>query len=405
MDTIVNTLILVAHYTDRLSYYDDWLEAFEQSPNFRVTTVNICAWGAAERLRTVLPEAEAIILLHSTNGDTTVYLEPIAPILADRNCPLVSFVGNEVNLPGSPISAKRDVLMAMAPDFVATQLLLEAGEHLWGDVPNRGVIAVPHALNPDVFTPGRPQRERRVDIGVRAVRYIAHLGDRDRNLVHDLFAEHSFAPDLVVDIGSGRLDRAQWAAFLQAAKATVSSEAGSWWLERDDATIKALRAWTAERISGRAFIIRNDSPLRKLGHKLPWWMRAAARKLLSGGVVRHESTVNEDLAFDEIWETFFKDRARPAYYGKCISSRHFDAIGTGTVQILLAGRYNDLLEPGTHYLELSPEFTNLNEVMDAFADDERRQQIADAARQHVLEKHTYRHRTDELFGYLSSAAG
>jgi hypothetical protein len=35
--------------------------------------------------------------------------------------------------------------------------------------------------------------------------------------------------------------------------------------------------------------------------------------------------------------------------GKCISSRHFDAIAAGTWQILAPGKYNELLIPNTHF--------------------------------------------------------
>ena len=268
-DSVARVLVLHAQYTDRLSYYDDWLDAFRDSPLFDVTSVNIVSRTAPDDVAQALPSTDLVVLLHSTNGDTTIYLEPFAEQLADRDCPLLSFVGNEVNLPGSPISAKREVLRRIAPDYVATQLLREAGDYLWGDLVSRSVVELPHALNPAAFRPGPPQTERPIDIGVRAVRYLPHLGDSDRNALHDLFDAHSFAPDLKVDISTQRFDRDGWAAFLQSCKATVSSEAGTWWLERDDATIEAIRAWTADRMKGKGFVIANDSPLRRLGHKLP----------------------------------------------------------------------------------------------------------------------------------------
>ena len=149
----IRTLLLYAEYTTRLSYYDDWTEAFERSSRFAVTKINICQKGNLSDLKKEVSEADLIVLLHSTNGDTTIYLEPFANVLADRRGTLVSFVGNEVNLPGSPIGAKRDVLAVIRPDFIATQLPLEAGEFLWGDLVENSVLAVPHALNPDAFYP------------------------------------------------------------------------------------------------------------------------------------------------------------------------------------------------------------------------------------------------------------
>ena len=119
----IRTLLLYAEYTTRLSYYDDWTEAFERSPRLLVKKINICQKGILSELKKEVAETDLIILLHSTNGDTTIYLEPFAKILADRRGALVSFVGNEVNLPGSPVRAKRDVLGVIEPDFIATQLL------------------------------------------------------------------------------------------------------------------------------------------------------------------------------------------------------------------------------------------------------------------------------------------
>ena len=71
------------------------------------------------------------MLLHSTNGDTTIYLEPHIEALAHRKVPLLTFVGNEVNLPGSPIADKRRLFEILKPEYIATQLLLEAGKYLF----------------------------------------------------------------------------------------------------------------------------------------------------------------------------------------------------------------------------------------------------------------------------------
>ncbi len=392
----LRTLLLYADYTTRLSYYDDWTDAFTRSAQFEVSCLNLCQRGIAEPLKAGLRTADLVVLLHSTNGDTTTYLEPFADLLADRRGLLLSFIGNEVNLPGSPIAAKRAVLARIAPDFIATQLPLEAGEYLWGDMVRRRVLAVPHALNPEAFRPENPDERRPIDIGVRAVRYLPHLGDRDRNRLHDAFGNQAFSPPLKVDISTERSDRAGWAKFLNRCKGTVSTEAGSWWVERDDAIVNEIRLWTAERFRGKGIMISNDSPLRTLGHKLPWWLRATLRKALSRGVVRHESTINEDIPFDEIYERFFKDRPRPGIYSKCISSRHFDAIGTNTCQILMEGRYNDVLEPGIHYIELSQDFSNINSVIERFKDPENRARIAGNAYRHTLAFHSYAHRIQTI---------
>lgn len=403
MADAIRTAVLYADYTTRLSYYDDWLDAFQQSSHYDVTPINICGKGAEEAVRKAVRDADLIVLLHSTNGDTTIYLEPFSAILAERRGKLLAFIGNEVNLPGSPIAAKRDVLARIMPDFIGTQLLLEAGEFLWGDLVRNRVVALPHALNPAAFTIRNDTADRPIDIGVRAVRYLPYLGDDDRNRLHDLFQHHDFAPDIRVDISSDRFDRDGWATFLNCCKGTVSSEAGTWFIERDDATIEAIRRWVMQRAGGR-LVIANDSVLRRIGHKLPWRVRALARRVMSRGYIRHESTINEELDFDEIYQAFFAGRPIPAVHGKCISSRHFDAIGAGTCQILLEGRYNDLLQADVHYISLQKDYANIGEVMRRFGDEAERRKIISAARDHALAHHTYVHRMDEIFRIVSEAS-
>lgn len=402
MPSAAKTLVLFADYTTRLSYYDDWADAFSSHSAYDATSINLCSPTAEACVRSVVREAELIVLLHSTNGDTTTYLEPIAPILADRAGKLVAFIGNEVNLPGSPISEKRRVLGLIGPDYVATQLLQNAGEFLWGDLVRKRVIALPHALNPAAFKPELPDDRRPIDIGVRAVQYLPHLGDQDRNRLHDFFAEHAFCPNLNVDISNQRFDRAGWANFLNRCKGTVSSEAGTWFIERDDATIEAIRQWTFEKYRNR-LVIANDSPLRRLGHCLPWWARSAVRGILSRGLIRHEATVNEELHFDEVYNRFFRDRLRPEIHGKCISSRHFDAIGTRTCQILLEGRYNDILVADEDYICLRSDFSNIAEVMERFRNPAERQRIADNALARVLDRHTYQHRVSYLYDVVNQS--
>ena len=392
----IRLLVLFANYTDRLSYYDDWLDAFSSSGLFSAIIVDIASSGAPARIRAALEDVDAVVLLHSTNGDTTVYLEPHVGMLADRRQPLLTFVGNEVNLPGSPISDKRDVFSRLRPQWVATQLLPEAGEYLFGDVADR-VVAIPHALNPTAYRPVRASEFRPIDIGAKAVRYLPHLGDVDRNRILDFFRMRGPGLGLTTDISDRRTNRQGWAEFLNACKGTVATEAGSWFLERDDHTVNEIRDHVLKQ-SG--LVIRNDSRLRTWGHKLPWWARQAARKILGGRLIRHEALLNEGLDSDEIINLFFAGRERPGFYGKCISSRHFDAAGTKTCQIMFAGRFNEILVADQHYLALEPDFSNLDQVLERFKDPRARQRIVDAAYDLVMGGHTYAHRMRQVYDVL-----
>jgi hypothetical protein len=205
---------------------------------------------------------------------------------------------------------------------------------------------------------------------------------------------------LKTDISDRRADRDGWAEFLNACKGTAATEAGSWFLERDDRTVNEIRDYV---LNQSKLVIRNDSKLRTWGHKLPWWARQAARKVLAGGLITHEALVNESLDTDEVVRLFFSGRERPRFYGKCISSRHFDAAGTKTCQIMFPGCFNDILIADRHYLALEPDFSNLDLVLDRFNDPVARQDIVDAAYDLVMGGHTYAHRMRQVYDLLLDA--
>jgi hypothetical protein len=396
----IRLLVFYAHYTTRLSYNDDWLDAFLSSPLFATQAIDIVKVAPTDVAR-AMRNVDAAVLLHSTNSDTFIYLEPFARVLAQRKVPLLSFVGNEVNLPGSPVAEKRRVLKTIQPDWIATQLLKEAGEFLFGDLAKRGTVAIPHALNEKIFCATRTLDDRSIDVGARSVKYTPHLGDNDRNRINEFFKKLGEQGRIHADIGNARFNRAGWADFLNKCKATISSEAGSFFLECDDATVNAVRGFIRAKAGG--MVIANDSPLRRLGHKLPWPVRAALRRILGRGPLKHEMLLNEQADFDEVYRRFFAGKAKPAVYGKCISSRHFDAAGTKTMQILFPGRYNDILVADKHYFALAPDFGNIDEAIDTLRDLKKRSEIAEEAHTLMLERHTYAHRMQQVHALFSSA--
>ena len=398
----MRVLVGYAQYTDRLSYFDDWLDAFAAASQFDVVPLNIVASDAKTQLPRLLREVDAVVLLHSTNGDTTIYLEPHVEALACRNVPLLTFVGNEVNLPGSPIADKRRLFAILKPEFVATQLLLEAGKYLFDDVAVRKVVAIPHALNPAAYQPTKASQDRTLDVGARAVRYLPHLGDDDRNRLLQWFADHGSRYGLDVEISDERLDRKGWADYLTQCKATVATEAGSLFLERDDATVNAIRDYVLSK-QNKGFVLRNDSVFRRFGHLLPWWVKSIMRDAMRKGPIRHEALINEQLDSKEIFDKFFAGRPRPQFYGKCVSSRHFDAAGTKTCQIMFRGRFNDIFNANEHYLALEPDFSNIDDVLATFRDPVRRQRVTDAAYDLVRTKHTYGQRMQQIYDLFAAS--
>lgn len=97
------------------------------------------------------------------------------------------------------------------------------------------------------------------------------------------------------------------------------------------------------------------------------------------------------------WATFLNTcKAIPGSEASCegariISPRHFEAIGCGTLQILLRGEFCGVIDE-RHYLP----FTTVEEAMDVVNDVKRRSRIVECAHSHVLRNHTYKHRIEHL---------
>lgn len=391
----VRLLILTLAYPHRASYYDDWRDAFTSSPRFSSRVLNILDLRAADLAR-ALDEVDAVVMLHACNSDTLDYLRPIVPTLAARRrAKLLTFVGNEYNSPYLSTIERVRLFREARTDIVATQLLLEAGQFLYGGTGAR-VISVPHALNPSVFKPGGDHATRRLDIGVKGYRYPAFLGDDERNRMIAWFQANADRVGLDVDISEDRrLDRAGWADFLADCRGTISTETGSWYLEQDDALIGRIHAYLKSKRSG--VVIGNDTFVRKLARRLPVSVKSMLWTALKRGPVRFEILDDFNTPFAELEERFFRDAARAPVYGKAISSRHFDAIGTKTCQVMLAGRFNDILTANEHYVAIAPDFSNVEEAVARFKDADMRRQIVDRAHDHVMSGHTYAHRAEQVW--------
>ena len=90
-----------------------------------------------------------------------------------------------------------------------------------------------------------------------------------------------------------------------------------------------------------------------------------------------------DAGFDEVERNCF-----PGEDGKlalfAISPRHLEACATRTCQVLIEGDYSGVLEADRHYLSLSPDFSNLEQVLGEMSRDERRAEITEAAYRDVV---------------------
>jgi hypothetical protein len=87
-----------------------------------------------------------------------------------------------------------------------------------------------------------------------------------------------------------------------------------------------------------------------------------------------------------------------------ISPRQLDCCVTRTCQVLVEGRYSDVLEPGRHYIPLLPDLSNLDDVLEQVQDVEHCQRIADQAWQDVVASGKYDYRRF-VAGWLEAVRG
>jgi len=388
----VRALVVYLHYPETLSYSNDWLDAFGAEPTLDVVAANLATPTGRRRVRKHAASVDLVVLLHSAVGNSLGPIRQLRSALLARHAPLVSFVANEVSLPGQPIAAKIELVRELGAQYVATQLLLDTGEYLYGDT-GATVLAVPHALNPNAYESEIPNPLRPIDIGFRGARYLPHVGDDERNRIIDYFATIAFDPPLAVDVRlNTSYGRRGWARFLNECKATVAAEAGSPEVRRDDAILEHTER---ERgVSSRDLRLR--ARLRPIHRYVPRPAKNLARRAanrLAGRVERPEPP--SSIAMPPV--TTGEGRS-----GKCVSSRHFDAIGTETALIMFPGRYNDLLVADEHYLCLNTDFSNVDDVLRRFRDDVERARMGWATREWALASHTHAHRVRALLDAISS---
>jgi hypothetical protein len=391
---MIRLAILYVGYSVKASYYDDWLDAFSTHPGVEAQALNLFDPVDRRRLPQILTGCDLAVILHSGTADTLDYVRKATPALSGRKCPLVVFMGNEFNMPWLPFADRRAWLREVGADFVATQLLEQTGIWLYEGSGAR-VIGVPHGLNAAAFRQTAPRGARSIDIGTRTFPYSIYVGNRLRNDLIESTRAIGSRLGLTIDIRTdSRLARAEWAAFLNDCRFTVATEAGSTWLERDDVRAFAIRAFLKERRRGLA--INPTASIRGLARRLPWNLRQWMLRNLKRVGIAHEAIESDPTLQAEVIERFFGNGPSDNPSGTCISSRHFDAIGCRTVQILVEGRYNDILEPGRHYVCVDPDLGNLDDVLRRVADPGFANDVAERAWMHVMENHTLDHRVAGL---------
>ena len=392
-------LVLVRNITRTLSYYDDWQDAVQSHPAFETEIEDIEPAENHTHIRAKIEQAPFIVLLHSTNGNGVQALSALTTALQNRRGKLAVFVGNEVNLAFPTMRSKLDFLAAVRPDLIATQLIEETGHWYYEEIESAVVKNITHGMNPKAFRPGPPLADRPIDIGARSDRYNIYVGDDRRIALYEAIDARAQARGFACDIALGgeRFERKGWAAFLARSKATIATEAGSDFLDRDDRLSAEVTALLRQSQGG--FVIQHESAARKLSRKLlPRSVRHWIANRLANTLVEdvHLHNVVDKAVIDTVRKQVFRPDRRAPHPTKVISSRHFDAAACKTLQILTPGRYNDMLVPGRHFIELDQQFVNLDDVLDQCQDLAFCQRMVDDAFDNLMSSHTYAHRMADL---------
>jgi hypothetical protein len=210
-------------------------------------------------------------------------------------------------------------------------------------------------LAPDI----RPIAERSVDVAYRASNLPYWFGSHGqlKHRIAALIGDPAKAAGLTCDVSTKLEDTIvgdRWFDFLSSSRAVLGCESGSSVLDR-----RGEIAWTIRRILQE----NSQATFEEVSAKLP-------------------------AGWDD--DRFF-----------AVSPRHFEAVITGTCQVLIEGRYDGVLEAGRHYLSVRRDLSNLPEVFDALRDTDRIQKMVDVAYDEIYRSGRYTYRT--LAGDLERA--
>ena len=338
--------ILKYKYFETLGYINDWRDEINRAPELDVTECNILNLIHLYKIRRKIKYYDFIIILHSAFADCIDFLIKRSHWFHGRRGKLAAFISNEYEF----MDRKFTFLKEAGVDFIYSQLPDDTAKWLYASFSEAQVLFVAHALNPSIYYPGN-KKSRSVDIGFIGAQYPLWVGDTMRQDFIDKMVARCPDYDLTLDIRYKNIPRHEWAEFLRNSYGILGAEPGSFFLDK------------------KGVLIEN------------------ARKYMD----RHP-----DASLNELINEVYSCTDVEYISGKGISSRHFEPMGTKTCQILLEGRYCDLIKPGVHYLSVKPDFSNFSEVIKEFCDEERRREITEHAYEHVMNAHTYRHRIVNL---------
>jgi hypothetical protein len=340
---------LKARY-EALSYMADWRDAFCQSPELDVRVCNITNLIDFGRCLRRIRDFDLVVVLHSAAGDSMKLMGAAERWLQRRRGKLVVFLGNEYDL----ISEKLRFIRLSGAELVCSQLPLSTATWLYEDC-GAHVVAMPHALNPGVYRPGQDVA-RDLDVGFIGAMYSSFIGDGERTSLIQSVASLAPRLKLTCDIRTGTVPRGEWATFLQRSRSTIGGESGTYFLDREGTLI------------------------------------ARAKRYVEA---------NPSAGPHEVFSVVFAQTDVECRSGKCVSSRHFEAVGTKTCQVLVDGEYNGIFESGTHYIGVRKDLSNLEDALGRLGDEVFRTEMVERTFEYVMDRHTYAHRVEDLLALVA----
>ena len=288
---------------------------------------------------------DAMVLLHSVFSNQQNLNGMLLRSLAACRVPKVYFIGNEYKLMPEKIRFCRQLKLAL----LITQSNDNRVMALYRAALDCDVICIPNTgIDPGVFRAIASPNQREIDIGYRSPPALWYLGNNERTEIAEFFSKNASLFKINTDISllaQDRFDTSNYALFLNRCRGYIGTEPGGDYFELTDTTRIRVNKYLEE-------------------HPNSTW--------------------------PEIKRTFF-DNYGASVPMRIISGRHVEAAACKTVQILLEGRYNGILEPNVHYIALDKNYSNFSEVIEKFRDRELCWQIAENAYDVVMSGLTYDH--------------
>ena len=375
--------IVESKYDYQMSYLDEWRSAWERVAS-RLLNVNLANGKGLNTLKKELKSIDLIVVLHSATADSNLWLSKLTQCI-DKvvNCRIVLFVGNEFSSPWLSTSKRLENIINLSPSLIATQLDIQTANWLY-DSTKAKIVSAPPGI--PKFNYNSENELKPIDFSYRGFVYPWYLLDNERNLTVASVLSEAEKLQLKIDYTqSARLGKQDWMKLLSNSKLTASSEAGSRFVFNNDNVWSELLDYLS--IGKRKFTnIPNDSNGMSLMRKFPTPLKSFLRKIarligVNQGSLYKPSNSEEEVLLKLVHPEEFEYRN-----GKCISSRHMDAIACRTWQILTPGSYNGILQEGIHYSRWQQDGLDKTLIL---ALNSQREGNAEIAYQDLIKKNSY----------------